>query len=103
MAFHIRMSSSSFSGSWWMATQTGPPIDASRAARSWAHASPAPAAIRGQEYGVLKLIQGMRSWATSALAVATAFATPLGPQKVRCTPRCLPISDSHCVTSELEP
>ena len=65
------------SGSWWKATQTGPSSRLSRVARSFAQASPAPAAICSQEWGSLKLIHGSRPAARSAVALRTAELTPL--------------------------
>ncbi len=69
--FHAWMSPSP-SGSWWTATQTGPSTVFICLARFLAHASPLPLAIADQEYGALKLIQGTRFLAASALAVLTA-------------------------------
>ena len=69
--FHAWMSPSP-SGSWWMATQTGPLTVFMALARPRAQASPLPFAMADHEYGGLKLIQGTRLRAASALAVLTA-------------------------------
>src|SRR3954471_15868592 len=102
MAFHCCMSPSP-SGSWATATQTGPPTDFIFVARSFAQASPLPAAMSFQEYGAEKLIHGTRWFVASAVAVLTAELTEPEPQKVRWTPSFLPIADSHGFTSALPP
>src|SRR4051812_5040379 len=103
MAFHFKMSPPSFSGSWSIAIHTGPPAAFIRVARSFAQASPLPAAMSAHEWGAEKLIHGTRFLATSALAMLTAEDTEPEPQKVRCTPMFLPMDFSHAFTSALAP
>ena len=93
----------SFSGSWFTATHTGPGNAPSLAARSLAHASPAPDAICAHDsgfvvpdaFGVVNDSHGSLPAWTSRLARATAPVTWPPAQNVRCTPSLPPKAASR--------